>query len=473
LYTVRLSALDNRHAPNAKKSRKFADAKRKAPAESPVPKINLGSHISSLLKRIPCNKLARQTGLVKRKPRKISPLAYIQAGLLIVTGHTISLAAWAILLGLMTQQTISKQAVFEQFDPAAVSFFNNVLACVLGLAIARPKCLSLDWDCPFARILVQDSTTVKLSEKLADVFPGGANQHGETPGVLRIQAIYDLLKQQWVDFSLSSYRRNDQKASPDILPHVQKGDLILRDLGYFAIAVLQQIGLRDAYFLSRYYFHTALFDTHGQKFDLLKQLRAKGSLDLWVHIGCKERMSVRLVAVPVPETVAAERRRKARAHLKNRCQLSNEYLALQGWTIFVTNVSKDILSAKQIMALYQQRWHIEMLFKAWKSHFQLEVISDKMSQSQLEVAIYCKLLFITMTYPLPLLPADRPNHGSERPRYYSLLKVSSITRQCILTILFQEFRVDVNEAFAVQLQYHGRYDRRQRKNLVEKLFALA
>jgi hypothetical protein len=411
--------------------------------------------------------------LVKRKPRKISPLAYIQAGLLIVTGHTISLAAWAILLGLVTQQTISKQAVFEQFDPAAVSFFNNVLACIMGLAIARPKCLHLDWSCPFKRILVQDSTTVKLSEKLADIFPGGANQHGETPGVLRIQAIYDLLKQQWVSFGLSSYRRNDQKASPDILPHVQKGDLILRDLGYFAIAVLQQIGLRNAFFLSRYYFHTALFDTHGQKFDLLKQLRKKGSLDLWVHIGSKERMPVRLIAVPVPQVVAAGRRRKARAHLKNRCQLSKEYLALQGWTIFVTNVPKDILSAKQIMALYQQRWHIELLFKAWKSHFQLEVISDNMSQSQLEVAIYCKLLFITMTYTLPLLPAEKRNDDSEPPRYYSLLKVSSITRQCTLTILFQEFRIDVNEAFAVQLQYHGRYDRRQRRNLVEKLFSLA
>ena len=78
-----------------------------------------------------------------------------------------------------------------------------------------------------------------------------------------------------------------------------------------------------------------------------------------------------------------------------------------------------------------------------------------------------------MTYTLPLLPAEAPNDGSERPRYYSLLKVSSITRQCILTILFQAFRVDVNQAFAVQLQYHGRYDSRRRSNLVEKLFALA
>jgi hypothetical protein len=411
--------------------------------------------------------------LVQRKPRKISPLAYLKAGLLLVTEHTISLSTWAILLGLVTHQTISKQAVFEQLDPSAVNFFNSVLACVLGLAIARPKCLSLDWNCPFRRILVQDSTTAKLSEKLADIFPGGANQHGETPGVLRIQAVYDLLKQQWVSFGLSSYRRNDQKASPDILTHVRKGDLILRDLGYFAIAVLQQIGLRNAYFLSRYYFHTALFDTHGQRLDLLKELRKRGGLDLWVHIGSKERMPARLVAVPVPETVAAERRRKARAHLKNRCQLSKEYLALQGWTIYLTNVPKEVLSAKQISALYQQRWHIEMLFKAWKSHFQLEVISQNMSQSQLEVAIYCKLLFITMTYALPLLPPEGLNDGSERPRYYSLLKVSSLTRQCILTILFQEFRVDVNQDFAMQLQYHGRYENRRRKNLVEKLFALA
>jgi hypothetical protein len=437
-----------------------------------VPKVNLGAHISSLLKKIPCNKLARQTRLVERKPRKIRPLNYIQAGLLLVTEHTVSLAAWAILLGFVTGQTISKQAVFEQIDPAAVSFFCQVLACVLGLAIGRPKCLTLNWRCPFARILVQDSTTVKLSEKLAHIFPGGANQHGDTPGVLRLQAIYDLLKQQWVDFRFSSYRRNDQKASPDILPFVQKGDLILRDLGYFAIAVLQQIGLHHAYFLSRYYFHTALFDPHGREFELLRQLRQKGSLDLWVHLGSRERMPVRLVAVPVPEAVAAERRRKARAHLKNRCQLSKEYLALQGWTIFVTNVPKEMLSTKQIAALYQQRWHIELLFKAWKSHFQLEVISDRMSQSQLEVAIYCKLLFITMTYVLPLLPAESPNDGSEQPRYYSLLKVSSLTRQCILTILFQTFCVDVNQAFALQLHYHGRYESRQRKNLVEKLLTL-
>jgi len=48
-----------------------------------------------------------------------------------------------VLVCQQTGEAFSKQAVFEQFDPAAVSFFNNVLACVLGLAIARPTDQSL------------------------------------------------------------------------------------------------------------------------------------------------------------------------------------------------------------------------------------------------------------------------------------------------------------------------------------------
>ena len=53
--------------------------------------------------------------------------------------------------------------------------------------------------------------------------------------MLKIQACYDLLAQNFVHFSLSSYRRNDQAASPDVLPLLCPGDLIVRDLGYFAM----------------------------------------------------------------------------------------------------------------------------------------------------------------------------------------------------------------------------------------------
>jgi len=432
--------------------------------------LNLGAHLRSVLKNIPLNRLGRLTTLVQRTPKKITPLTLVTAGLLLISQPQVSLTVWAVLLGLLSHQTISKQGVSDRLNPATVAFFKAVLASALGQCVAVSKAWALRWKCPFGRILIQDSTTAKLSKILAAAFPGGSNQHGETSGVLRIQAIFDLLTQTWLDFSLSSYRRNDQKASPDILPYVKAKDLVLRDLGYFAVAVLAQIVDLNAFFLTRFYFRTGVYDEQGQPINLLKLLQKKGRLDQWIRLG-KESLRVRIVAMPVPEQVAAERRRKARAHLGNRCQLSKEYLAMQGWTIYLTNVPADVLSPKQISALYGQRWQIEIIFKAWKSHFQLETISSSMSAEQLEVLIYSKLLFITITFPLPSL-ALAGHSAAQGDAEYSRLKVSLLTSQCLVAIMFEQLGINLAQDFALQFQYHGRYDERRRKNMMEKLFTL-
>lgn len=438
----------------------------------PALQLDLGAHLTAFLKGLPLNKLARLTRLVERASKKITPLRLVTAGLLLISQAHISLTVWAVLLGLLSHKTISKQGVFERLDQAAVDFFKAVLACALGQRAQLPQAGARPCKCPFGRILVQDSSTAKLSEKLAPAFPGGSNQHGETPGVLRIQAIFDLLNQTWVAFGLSSYRRNDQKASPDILPHLQKNDLVLRDLGYFAVVVLEQIAQLGAFFITRFYFRTSVFDEQGHPIDLLRLLRQEGCLNRWVRVGKKEALLVRLVAMPVPQSVADQRRRKARAHLANRCQLSKEYLAMQGWTIYLTNVPASLLSPKQIAALYGQRWQIEIIFKAWKSYFQLETISSGMSAAQLEVLIYSKLLFITITYPLsPLALASQAL--TQTAGGYSRLQVSLLVSQCLVAIVFQHWAIDLAKEFAMQLQYHGRYGKRRRKNMLQKLLTLA
>ena len=210
----------------------------------------------------------------------------------------------------------------------------------------------------------------------------------------------------------------------------------------------------------------------GCPIDLLDLLRRNGKLDQWVLLGVREKMRVRLVALPVPGHVADERRRKARAHLQNRCQLSKQYLALQNWTLFVTNVPAEVLSAQQVMALYRQRWQIEIIFKSWKSHFNLEAVSHSTTRQLLEVALYGKLLFITLTHPLtsPLLAASLDD-ATIRP--YSRLKVSLLTSQCLLSVVFEQWGIDVGKGLARQMHYHGRYEKRKRQNIWEKLFSLA
>jgi DDE family transposase len=443
-----------------------------SPKAIPALELDLGAHLTAFLKKLPLDALGRLTHLVERIPKKITPLHLVTAGLLLISQPHISLTVWALLLGLLSRQTVSKQGVFERLDQAAVDFFKAVLGCALGQRMQPLATKARSGRGPFGRILVQDSSTARLNEKLAAAFPGGSNQHGETSGVLRIQAMFDLLTQSWVAFGLSSYRRNDQKASPDILPHLRKKDLVLRDLGYFAVVVLEQIAQLGAFFITRFYFRTSVFDEQGQPLDLLGLLRKEGRLDRWVRIGKKDALLVRIVAMPVPQKVADERRRKARAHLGNRCQLSKEYLAMQGWTIYLTNVPASVLSSKQIGALYGQRWQIEIIFKAWKSHFQLETISSAMSPAQLEVLIYSKLLFITITYPLsPLALASEATTQAEGG--YSRLQISLLISQCLVTIVFQHLAIDLAKEFAVQLQYHGRYGKCRRKNMLQELLTLA
>lgn len=391
---------------------------------------------------------------------------------MLVSQPQLSLSVLAVLLGLLSAQTVSKQAVAERLDAAAPQFLKAVLAAALGAQLNLPKLKLPQVRWPFARILVQDSTTMKLTEKLAARFPGGANQHGRTPGVLRLQAVFDLLSQRWLSFALSPYIHNDQKASPDLLPLLQKNDLVLRDLGYFAVGVLAHIAQRGAFFLSRFYFRTAVFDLQGRPLNLLALLRRHGRLDQWVLLGVKEKMRVRLVALPVPPAVANERRRKARAHLQNRCQLSKSYLAMQNWTLFVTNVPVEILSAPHALALYQQRWQIEVIFKGWKSYFNLEAVAHSTTAELLEVAIYGKLFYITVTHPLTTPALDVAAAG-EPVRYYSRLKVNWLTGQCLLSVVLEHWEVDVGAGLERQLNYHGRYEKRKRRNLWQKFFALA
>lgn len=416
--------------------------------------------------------LARRTQWMERAARKITPLGLVTAALLLVSQPEISLMVLAVLLGLLSGQTVSKQAVSERLDASTPGFLKEVLGAALGSCLQGAKASLRLAALPFARILVQDSTTIKLNEKLASVYPGGANQHGTTPGVLRLQAVFDLLSQCWLSFSLSPYVRNDQKASPDLLPLVRKNDLVLRDLGYFAIKVLEQIVRCEAFFLSRFYFRTAVFDLNGRQLDLLDLLRRQGKVDRWVLLGKNEKLRVRLVAMPVPAEVANERRRKARAHLQNRCQLSQEYLALQNWSLYVTNVPREILSAQQVMALYGQRWQIEIIFKGWKSHFNLEAVSNSTTRELLELAIYGKLIFITLTHPLTAPPLASTQADSS-VRLFSRLKIDLLTSQCLLSVVLEYWKIDVAEGLARQIDYHGRYDKRKRDNIWQKLFSLS
>ena len=109
-------------------------------------------------------------------------------------------------------------------------------------------------------------------------------------------------------------------------------------------------------------------------------------------VGGKEQVPVRLIALKVREEVANLRRHQAR---RNRhYQPSKKHLRLLSWDLLITNVSPEQLPAQAVAKVYGLRYHIETIFKAWKSHFNLEDVPAG-SRAQVETLLYARLLFIT------------------------------------------------------------------------------
>lgn len=419
------------------------------------------------------NSIAQQAGFRRRTPKKISPLDLLKALCLLSFSAKGSFDTVATTLGFITGRVVSKQAVAKRTTAACVDFLRQALAAIIRSRLGLPSILQVGVFASFSRVLLQDSTSVSLPSHLAHHFPGSKNQTGKANAVLKIQTVYDILKESFISFTLSGFNVNDQRASPEIMEIVRKGDLIIRDLGYFVTSVLRKIGSSKAFFLSRLQSGVSVLSHDGsERKDLLKQLRRYGSLDISVCIGEKEKFPVRLVAIKVPDAIAAKRRRKARESKDKRSHPSKKRLALLGWEIFVTNVSNDTWSPETVGKVYGVRWRIEIIFKTWKSHFKLSVVPSG-SRYQVEVWIYSRLIFLTLFQTMFYHYAQQHSQRTCHPSL-SLLKVAPFFIGYFPFIL-QILSSDLNLQFFEQLvAKHCSYDKRSdRANYIDLLQELS
>jgi hypothetical protein len=438
-----------------------------------TPKVQRGSlgpllqqnlhHIRNRLLQIDLTGLARQTGFLKRLPRKIPIPSFALAFVALAAETVLSLERIAAVISLTAQTPYTKQALHQRLGRPLQDFLVGIAAALfdqLGLSIKNEG-----WFRRFRRVLLNDSTVQTLPKHLAKLFPGPANGKHRY-AALKIQFVCDLLTNQTLQLSLSGFTRNDQAAAPDILPILRPGDLVLRDLGYFVLKVLDQISLRYAFFLSRYRHGTNLYDPQTlQSLDLTKLLRPGQSLDRQVLLGA-EKVPLRLVALPVSEALANQRRRQARANRDRRCTPSPQHLYLLAWNIFVTNVPRAVWPMRALAPIYRLRWRIEMIFKAWKSHLGLRQLNCR-TAPLLGLSVLTKLLFCITVYQLCNaleLLGDHPD------QHVSLLRLARILGQCACWFAATLVGLSVEQWLEAHLRNHLLYERRKdRKNFYELL----
>jgi hypothetical protein len=359
----------------------------------------LGAELQSLRGQIQndldADALARSSGFLRRCPRKLPMADFLLVLVALAAESFLTLERVASVIVLATRLSYSKQALHKRLTPAIEHFLAQAASALFGqLPEGRSRLRGLFH--PFQRVLLHDSTVEALPDRLSKVFPGSRNQR-KAFAALKIQFITDLLSAQVLHLSLSGFTRNDQAAAPDILAVAQPGDLIIRDLGYFVARAFQRIIDLGAFFVSRCRTDVNFYDPRtGEALNLAAELRRHGHLDRRVWLG-SQKVPVRLVALPVPEALANERRRKAKQNRDQRCHPNAQHLFLLGWNLLITNVPRSLWPAKILVAIYRLRWRIEMIFKAWKSHLGLRQFHCR-SAKVLRLSVMTKLLFCVLVY---------------------------------------------------------------------------
>lgn len=336
--------------------------------------------------------VAKESGWHDRAPRKITSAGLLAALCQETVAGTPSFNDVAAAVDGDSKSVPSKQAIDKRMNQPCLEMLKAVLKDAIG------KRIRTDVDRKngtlfekYGRVLVQDSTVLKLPSWLFEEFSGVANQSGRTCHA-RIQAVYDLRNMVFVAFSIDTYSENDLAVASKL--ELQKNDLVLRDRGYLTRDEITRHVDALADFIYRHKTGTIYLDPETKEaLDLAGILRHEGRIDRQVMLNDGSETCVRLVASPVSEETAALRRMKAKKEVKGR-NPSKAVLELMGWTIFITSLCEEV-SFGEVLEIYGLRWRIEVIFKAWKSNMSFDVI-HRVSALEFRIHITARLIMITV-----------------------------------------------------------------------------
>ena len=113
--------------------------------------------------------------------------------------------------------------------------------------------------------------------------------------------------------------------------------------------------------------------------------------------------------------------------------------------IYITNIPKDVLNAKDIAKLYGARWDIELLFKELKSRYALDVLETKNVQI-IEALIWTSMLTLIVSRRIYSLIKNSTAHPKKTARYTQLRwsKIFAEKAADLLTVILHRCEIKRN-----------------------------
>ena len=346
--------------------------------------------------------IAKESGFIKYRSQKFCAFSFVAALLQTLRKPEPSLNQFATILHKLNPKAMTRQAVHHRFNPRALEFLAQIHASLLAAQYPVRKDSRLRSS--FRRILIQDCSTLSLCSSLHDHFPACNNQHGKTAGV-KVSALIDLMEAKMIHQEFDDARCSDKDFGKRAIPFFDEADLILRDLGFFALAEFRTMNSRGVHWVSRITMSQRIYIDGVEIEKLLRTLNGKEgkSYDLKGVISSgKNALDARVLVTRVPKEVAEKRREKRRETARRNPGRQNEpsarSLYLDSWNIIVTNVSVDLASGDELMDLYRVRWQIEIQFRGWKQAIRPKMLlSHRTGECHTEILIYgCLIAQILM-----------------------------------------------------------------------------
>jgi len=409
--------------------------------------------------------MAYDTGFMKRRSKKIDPPSFLANLCLSALEGSPSYNDLASRFHAEYNVSASKQAFWKRADESCVLFLKSVLEKIIIQKIYKVDSVAIKTCKHYKRVIVQDSTIIKLPLRLFDIFSGVANGIAAVCNA-RIQGVYDLLSGCFLSFSIDPYSKNDMSAAPEL--KIQNGDLILRDRGYNTYGEIRRLIAAGADFVYRHKFNSMYVNPHTQKsINLIALLTEKGELDIDVWLADEERTKVRLVAKPVDPETANIRRMKAKKEIRGH-NPSPEILFLMSWTIFITTIPREQANFQKILLMYKLRWRIEIIFKIFKSHMSFSKIHN-VSENQLYLLLTARFIMIVLCsnfiyQPCYEIIATFYNRQLSLIKFIHYLMKNSSTIACILS---HESNLKCLKIDLHPMARYCTYDKRKRQNFMQ------
>jgi hypothetical protein len=357
--------------------------------------------------------IARKTRFIERSSTRLTGLMFLEMNSFsLSTGEGKSLFEQCEYLEDTFGLKIKKQSLDERYNTYAVSFMKQCYESLL-LEVLQPYVLPLEQEhqeksCCFNGIELVDATTFDLSSALQVFYKGGGNVESS----IKIHHRYELISGETLGLKIVSGNENDTSYLPDLNTELIAGRLYIKDLGYYKFEHLLLIEEQKGYFLSRYRGATNCYtkDEYGKYEEVfMKDLVPKYGQDkeiTVIYIG-KQKLKVRMIIESVPEEHVEKRKKRVIRKNKTNNQKSfhEDAMLLCHYNVYVTNADESILAVTKIRLLYALRWQIELIFKIWKSVFEIDKVKQ-MNIFRFECCLYGRLMAILLSEKIQNLYRD-------------------------------------------------------------------